>query len=314
MTGPGIALSRRFFQASLPLLNGRIPDIMACSAAGLAGEGSECLGVDDEISRDHDWGAAFCLWIPDDLLAAERERIENALAALPSTFEGYPVRMRPEARMGRVGPLPIRGFYRRFLGMDKAPSTWQEWRSIPEYHLCSCTNGEVFMDGGGEFTAMRNKLLAGYPEDVRRKKIASRCMIMAQAGQYNLPRALRRGETVTAMLAAARFSEAALSMAFLLERRFMPFYKWASRLAQGLSPLGCDTVNALRILARTSWDDPEQGMPAVEMIEELCTKTAEELRKQGLTVEPGNWLWALGPSVQRGVTDPELRRLNVMED
>ncbi|MBQ4615765.1 MAG: DUF4037 domain-containing protein [Mailhella sp.] len=314
MSGPGIALSRRFFQASLPFLNERLPDIMSRSAAGLAGEGSECLGVDDDISRDHDWGASFCLWIPDELLAAERDRIEKTLAELPAFFEGHPVRMKPEARGGRVGPLPLRGFYRRFLGMDGLPVTWQEWRKIPEYHLCSCTNGEVFMDAGGEFTAMRNKLLAGYPEDVRRKKIAARCMIMAQAGQYNLPRSLQRGDTVAAMLAAARFAEAALSMVFLLERRFMPFYKWAARLAQNLSPLGQDTANTLKVLSRTSWDAPEQGMPALEMIEKLCARTAEELRRQGLTSETGNWLWAIGPAIQKGVTDPELRRLNVMED
>ena len=314
MTENGLSLARRFFQASLPVLNARISDVMSRSAAGLVGEGSECLGVDDHISRDHDWGAAFCLWVPDELLASERDRIESAFALLPDTFEGYPVRMRPEARMGRVGPLPLRGFYRRFLGLDSAPVTWQEWRAIPEYHLCSCTNGAVFMDGSGEFTALREGLLKYYPEDVRRKKIAARCMIMAQAGQYNLPRALQRGETVTAMLAAARFSEAALSMAFLLNRRFMPFYKWAPRLAQSLPILGTATANILKKLAQTSWLDPAQGMPAIDAIESLCAAAVEELRRQGLTSEPGSWLWPLGPSVQRGVQDPELRRLNVMED
>ena len=314
MADSGLPLARRFFQASLPVLNERLPDIMARSAAGLVGEGSECLGVDDHISRDHDWGAAFCLWIPDELLAAERERIENAFALLPDSFEGHPVRMKPEARMGRVGPLPLRGFYRRFLGLDRAPESLQEWRSIPEYHLCSCTNGAVFMDASGEFSTIREALLRYYPEDIRRKKIASRCMVMAQAGQYNLARALRRGETITAMLAAARFAEAALSMAFLLNRRFMPFYKWAPRLALGLPILGTAAANTLKKLAQTSWDDPDQAVPAVDAIESLCAATAEELRRQGLATEPGSWLWPLGPSVQRGVKDPEIRRLNVMED
>ena len=314
MTENGLSLSKRFFHASLPLLNRHIPDVMARSAAGLVGEGSECLGVDDHISRDHDWGAAFCLWVPDELLAAERERIESAFALLPDTFEGFPVRMMPEARMGRVGPLPLRGFYRRFLGLDRAPATWREWRNIPEYHLCSCTNGAIFMDNSGEFTALREELLRYYPEDIRRKKIAARCMIMAQAGQYNLGRALQRGELVTAMLAASRFSEAALSMAFLLNRRFMPFYKWAPRLAQSLPILGTAAVSTLQKLARTSWDDPNLAMPAMEAIENLCSATADELRRQGLTSEPGSWLWPLGPSVQRGIQDPELRRLNVMED
>ena len=314
MTENGLALARRFFQASLPTLNEHIPDIMACSAAGLVGEGSECLGFDDAISRDHDWGAAFCLWIPDGLFASERERIEKALALLPASFEGHPVRMAPQLRMGRVGPLPLRGFYRRFLGIDRVPSTWQEWRAIPEYHLCSCTNGAVFMDGSGEFTAFRDALLAYYPEDIRLKKIAARCMVMAQAGQYNLARALQREETVTAMLAAARFSEAALSMAFLLNRRFMPFYKWAARMAKGLPLLGCETAETLQTLAHTAWDEPDRAVPAVEAVEALCASVADELRRQGLTAEPGSWLWPLGPSVQRNVNDPEVRRLNVMED
>ncbi|MBQ8664344.1 MAG: DUF4037 domain-containing protein [Mailhella sp.] len=314
MSESGLALSRRFFQASLPLLNDCLPDVMACAAAGLAGEGSECLGVDDAVSRDHDWGPAFCLWIPDELLLKERTRIEAAMALLPKSFEGFPVRMSPERRMGRVGPLPLRGFYRNFLGLDHAPQTWKEWRSIPEYHLCSCTNGAVFMDNLGEFSAMREALLAYYPEDVRRKKIAARCMVMAQTGQYNLPRALQRGELVTAMLAAARFAEAALSMAFLLNRRFMPFYKWTARLATDLPILGRETVDVARKLSRTAWDHEAQGMDAVGRIEELCAQVAEKLRSLGLTDEPGDWLWTLGPSVQKGIHDLELRRLNVMED
>ena len=75
MSSNGIDLSRRFFATVLPLLNERIPDVMTRSAAGLVGEGSECLGLDDEISRDHDWGPAFCLWVPDDLLRSELDRI-----------------------------------------------------------------------------------------------------------------------------------------------------------------------------------------------------------------------------------------------
>ena len=314
MSDSGLALSRRFFEASLPVLQEHIPDIMACSAAGLVGEGSECLGVDDGISRDHDWGAAFCLWIPDERFYAERERIEQAIACLPKYFEGHISRMPREHRIGRVGPMPIRGFYKRFLGMEHVPSTWQEWRSIPEYHLCSCTNGSVFMDSTGEFTAIRTALQAYYPEDVRLKKIAARCMIMAQTGQYNLARSLQREETVPAMLAAARFAEAALSMTFLLNRRFMPFYKWAARLAQDLPILGRETVDVLRRFSCTSWNDAEQGIPAVQAALQLCERVIQELHAQQLTDEEGNSLWDHGASVQLGIIEPELRSLNIMED
>ena len=149
---------------------------------------------------------------------------------------------------------------------------------------------------------------------MRRKKIAARCMIMAQAGQYNLPRCLQRGDLVAAMLAAARFSEAALSMAFLLSRRYMPFYKWAGRAAEDLPVLGRSTVDTLRVISRTAWSDETQGMAAVQAIEELCAQVARELETQGLCPYQGNWLWAAGPVVQMGVKEPELRRRNVMED
>jgi hypothetical protein len=170
------------------------------------------------------------------------------------------------------------------------------------------------MDNGGEFTRLREALLCYYPDDVRRKKIAARCMVMAQAGQYNLPRSLQRGETTAAMLAAARFAEAALSMAFLLNRRFMPFYKWAGRTAQRLPLLGQETTSVLRQLSCTPWNDLALAMPVLEAIEQLCMDVANELRRQDLTQEDGNWLWTIGPSIQMGASDPEIRRLNVMED
>ncbi len=310
----GLEISRQFFESVRPSLERNIPDVMARAAAGLVGEGSECLGFDDETSRDHDWGPAFCLWLPGEFLRESRARIEDALARLPREFLGFPSRMAPEARMGRVGPMSTEAFYLRFLGMERAPETWREWRAIPEYHLCSCTNGAVFMDNEGAFSAVRKALLAYYPEDVRLKKIAARCMVMAQTGQYNLPRSLSRGEVVPAMLAAARFAEAALSMVYLLNRRFMPFYKWAARGAEQLPVLGQDAVRLARQLASTGWDNAEQAEHASRGIEAFCARTAAELRAQDLAAASGDWLWALGPDVQMRVRDPEILRLNVMED
>ena len=111
------------------------PDIVAEAAtpAGMRAVAVKCLENGCSI---------VCLSIgafADERFYAERERIEQAIACLPKYFEGHISRMPREHRIGRVGPMPIRGFYKRFLGMEHIPSTWQEWRSIPEYHLCSCT-------------------------------------------------------------------------------------------------------------------------------------------------------------------------------
>ena len=314
MTGTGLDLARRFFTAVKPLLEERIPHIMERAAVGLVGEGSECFGFDDEISRDHDWGPAFCIWLPEAELAACSSRLEDVLEQLPKTFEGLPTRLSPERRGDRVGPQSIEGFYSHFTGLKTPPRNWREWRGIAEAALATCTNGEVFQDGAGIFSAHRTELLNFYPEDVLRKKIAARCMIMAQAGQYNLPRSLQRGEYGTVMLAAARFAEAALSIAFLLNRRPMPFYKWACRAARQLPRLGVEAANLTEQLSGTRWNDPTEGIPAINAIEAYCAGIASTLRNKNFASVPGDWLWTLGISVQQGIREPELRCLDVMRD
>lgn len=197
----GLELSRRYFEACLPLLQEQAGDILPLCAVGLAGEGSECLGFDDATSRDHDWGPGFCIWLSREDLARHRQRLEDVLRLLPGTFEGFPCRMTPERRMGRTGPMAMEDFYARFTGRDTPPSDWRHWLGMQEWGLATCTNGEVFFDGPGRFSAWRTTLLDYFPRDLHLKKMATRCMQMAQAGQYNLPRCLERGDSIGAMLA-----------------------------------------------------------------------------------------------------------------
>ncbi len=309
----GLELSRAYWErCALPLFRRELPALLERVAVGLVGEGSECFGFDDAVSQDHDWGPGFCLWLPE----GEWEQwpaVESLLARLPDVYEGFPARMAPERRMGRVGPLSIEGFYARFIGMPQPPQNWKQWRLIPEHFLAVSTNGAVFSDGLGAFTAFREALLAYYPEDVRLKKIAARCMGMAQAGQYNLLRSLKRGETATALLSAARFSEQALSMIFLLNRRYMPFYKWAHRGVSQLPVLGAEAASCVTALAGL---DLRQGArmesTAGELVESLCCAVAARLRAEGLSTADGDWLLEHGPSVQSRIETPELRRMPVM--
>ena len=306
----GLELARAFYARCRPLLEERVPDIMAQAAVGLVGEGSECLGCDDAISRDHDFGAAFCLWLPERVLAVESPRLEAALSALPTEFDGVPSRLVPQRRGGRVGPLGIETFY-GFFGVRSPALAVDEWLHIPEYHLCSCTNGAVFEDNLGEFSRWREALAAYYPRDVWLKKLAARCMQAAQAGQYNLPRALRRGDAVAAFLALGRFAEAALALVYLCNRRYMPFYKWAGLLAADLPTLGPEVCALVRQLAAR----PVQGAPVAEVcapIEEFCTQVARHLGTVGLSDRPGNWLWEHGLAVHCHISDRELGAMDIL--
>lgn len=307
----GMPLCRAFYeQYGAPLLEREVPDLAARVAVGLAGEGSDCFGFDDTLSRDHDWGPAFCLWLPEAELARDAPRLEAALAKLPPEFDGCAARMRPELRQGRVGPLSIEDFYARFTNLPRPPASWREWRLIPEHFLAVATNGQVFHDPSGRFTAHREALLAFYPEDVRRKKIAARLATLAQAGQYNLPRILRRGDAVAALLAAAEFSRQALSLVFLLNKRYMPFYKWAFRAAADLPLLGAEIRTGLDSLARRRAELSPRA--AADTVEELCARFAATLRAQGLSDADGDWLMPHAEAVQRTIATPELRSMPVL--
>ena len=283
-------------------------------AVGLAGEGSECLGFDDATSRDHDWGPGFCIWLSREDLARHRQRLEDVLRLLPGTFEGFPCRMTPERRMGRTGPLAMEDFYARFTGRDTPPSDWRHWLGMQEWGLATCTNGEVFFDGPGRFSTWRTTLLDYFPRDLHLKKMATRCMQMAQAGQYNLPRCLERGDSIGAMLALGRFSEAALSLACLLNRRYLPFYKWAWRTVQGLPRLGADMCAALQQAAAAPLTTEAGGQKAVAAVEDICALVAAELRRQGLSDEQDSWLWLHGPIVMRQVRTVEILRMDLLRD
>lgn len=308
----GLKLAREFYQVCQPILRAELAGIIDTAAVGLVGEGSECFGCDDAHSQDHDFGPAFCLWLPREVLLAEQPRIEAAFAKLPGEFMGFESRLAPQRRQGRVGPLSIEDFYAFFTGLDHAPATWQQWLAIPEYQLAACTNGEVFEDAGGAFTQWRTTLLAGYPRDVLLKKITARCMVMAQTGQYNLPRSLQRNDPVAAMLAAARFAEAALSFVFLCNRRYMPFYKWAGKLAGALPVLGPQVAQVLRVLALAPMQG-DQASEAAAAVEDFCTHAANHLRAVGLSSAPGNWLWEQGPQIMRHVKEPALLRMDMLQ-
>ncbi len=307
----GLELARRLYKERFaPLLESELGDLRPSMALGLVGEGSECFGYDDDISRDHDWGAAFCIWLPQELLERSAERLERALAQLPERFLGARVRMAPQLRVGRVGPLSLEGFYRRFLNVPGVPASLAEWRAVPEHYLAVATNGEVFEDGLGRFSEIRRGLLAFYPEDLRLKKIAARCVAASQAGQYNLPRMLARHDYAAVELCRGRFMEAFTSLVFLLHRRYAPFYKWAARAMAELSPLGAGLSATLGHLACLS--PVEHGHEDfAALVEDLCQRVADLLVEQGLSASRDPWLYEQGPAVQARIASEALRRMPV---
>ena len=100
----GLELSEQYFTAvGAPMIREQFPDYEARIAAGLVGMGSECFGFDDEISRDHDWGPTFCLWLTTEDYAAIGTELQDAFNKLPGSFGGFGPREESAWGRGRTG-------------------------------------------------------------------------------------------------------------------------------------------------------------------------------------------------------------------
>ncbi|MDR2006414.1 MAG: DUF4037 domain-containing protein [Acidaminococcales bacterium] len=306
----GLELARRYYESmGAEMIRLRFPSYQDRIAAGLAGEGSECFGFDDEISQDHDWGPGFCLWLADGDFAEIGAELQASYDALDPTPLGYAGRKNTPEAAGRVGVLRTGDFYRKFIGLARSPASLAEWRRIQEYFLAQATNGAVFHDPLGDFSRIRESLLEFYPEDIRVKKIAARAAVMAQTGQYNYPRCVRRNELVAALATLSEFAGKTCSMLHLLNKRYTPFYKWMHRSVLGLPRLReCyDLLLALcgNEIAREKRQDT---------IEKICGCVLRELREQGLTHLKSDFLLDHCPAIIAHIGDKELRSSHIMID
>lgn len=277
-------------------------------AVGLCGEGSECFGYDDTISMDHDFEAGFCMWLLPEDEEKVGFRLYRAYEKLPKEFMGISKKAQSFGGAGRRGVSTIPEFYERFTGNGGVPETLEQWLYTPEYALACAVNGSVFRDDLGEFSRIRAELKKGLPEDVRRKKIAAKAALMAQAGQYNYMRCLRHGEKGAARIALFQFVQEGIAMVFLLNRRYMPYYKWSFRAIRELQILP-DVGRRLETLLESREGEKETA----EEIEQICQMIILELKRQGLT--GGNWdyLEPHAMEVMERISDGRLRNLHVMD-
>ena len=101
----GIELSRAFFeQYGRKMIENEFSEYADRIAAGLVGQGSERYGFDDEISRDHDNCAGFCLWISKE----DDEKFGFELARAYRHLAGE--YMGKHQRKHSVLPFKIRGY------------------------------------------------------------------------------------------------------------------------------------------------------------------------------------------------------------
>ncbi|MFD7024635.1 DUF4037 domain-containing protein [Promicromonospora sukumoe] len=256
----GTELARAYWSDVVrPVLDRELPDLPR--AAARLGSGSDVLGLDDDTSRDHDWGLRLTLLVPADRV---RETDDVLAAALPASYQGlptaFPVTWDPTVRHRVEVAAPVE-FVRSRTGLDVGGDLGvADWLSLTGQAVLEVTAGPVFEDGPGALTALRERL-AWYPHDVWVHVLAAEWTRVGQELPF-VGRTGQRGDDLGSRLLAARLVTALVRLGFLLERRWPPYPKWAGTLF-GRLPVASSAGEPLaEALAAGTWQERDAALRA----------------------------------------------------
>ncbi|MGD8544713.1 MAG: DUF4037 domain-containing protein, partial [Candidatus Bathyarchaeota archaeon] len=176
---PGLRLSELFYKEVVsPILKAEFPNLKY--SAGLIGPGSEVLGFDNPLSRDHHWGPRMLLFLSENDYKEKKERIWRVLSKnLPCEFMEYSTNFGEPDKFGvqllektesgpvnhRVDIFTMKSFFKERLDFDSNNEIKvKDWLNFPENELASIVNGKVFHDDLG-LKRIRQKF-EYYPRDV----------------------------------------------------------------------------------------------------------------------------------------------------
>lgn len=307
----GLELSRKYYEAyGEPMLRENFAEIMPHIAVGLVGQGSECMGYDDDLSKDHDFEPGFSIFLPGEDMVDRRTEflLERAYSKLPKEFEGFGKNGLKPAGGPRHGVVRREEFLVRTIGKATDTLTVSEWFAIPEQSLLEVCDGELFYDGDGAFTRIRERI--GYmPEPIRLKKLAACLLMMSQTGQYNYQRLVERGDEKGAQLCLIEFEKQARHAAFLINGRYMPYYKWSYRALSELPVLSELSDRLYRLIA--TGNTPAEAPAKLETVEDIAARIICELQDQNLTDAVCADLQKHAFSVNDHIADGTIRNMDI---
>jgi hypothetical protein len=254
----GAELSRLYYEHLVgPALDARWPGLPR--AAGRWGSGSDVLGLDDAVSRDHDWGLRLNLLVSADIAAHVDAYLEETL---PESFEGlhtrFPTTWDAERRH-RVQVEDVASFVHSRTGVDlRDPLAIDDWLMLTGQAVLEVTAGPVFVDTDGALTAARADL-RWYPDDVWTYVVAADWARLAQ----ELPlvgRTAERGDDLGSRIITARLAEVATHLAHLIDRRWPPYSKWLGTSLTRLPRAHVVAEPLARTLTRADWRAREDGL------------------------------------------------------
>ena len=269
---PGLALSKAYYHEIIrPILSKDHPQLTY--SAGLIGFGSDVIGLDTAMSRDHMWGPRMVLFLPAENFEDQKNAIDQTLQnKLPHSFQGYPtsfgkpdavgVRLFEEKNAGPVYHLieitTITSYFDYQLGAER----WQnpnpaDWLTFSEHILLSLTTGEIFHDELG-LESIRKKLYY-YPHDIWLYQMAAAWSQIAQEEPF-VGRTGTVGDDLGSAILTARLVNVCMRLAFLQEKQYAPYSKWFGSAFQRLKSANTLLEPMQAALSANNWQNREKQL------------------------------------------------------
>lgn len=268
----GLELSELLYKEVVqPILKIKFPKLTY--GAALLGSGSEVLGFDDHVSRDHHWGPRLQLFLKKKDYQTNVNTLKKVFSKeLPYTFRGYSTNWSapdPEDSMNQFlvsiteGPInhrieifTVQSYLQNSLAIDSLNLSDVDWLLLPEQGLREFISGKVFHDSAGELTQAR-KTLQYYPDNVWRFKLLAEWEHIGQELAF-VGRTGSRGDDLGSRLESTRLVRYIMRLSYLLHKKYPLYPKW---FAMGFRELPISTKlepTLLRILKEERWRKREE--------------------------------------------------------
>ena len=287
----GLEIAKDFFlNWGMPFLEEEFPQLTERIAAGRFA-GSDVLGADDPLSRDHNWGPQFSLFLSENDFDRFGEQLSERMNNnAPSRWKGYWVEGAGDKHV-LVENVPH--WIQEKIGFVKLPQSDTDWNIIVRHRgvggtvearesaLYYLKHGALWLNNNEEFALWR-KVLEKYPESVWYARLTEECFRLWQYGQYNfIQRVAKRGDPIAISMCLGKFVEGVMRMMLLLHGNYTPYWKW---LAHEFRKLDCASHYAPLLESLLgSADTIEQA----EIVEKICHAIYQELLSLGVVTGQG---------------------------
>lgn len=270
---PSLELSRLLYKEQIePLMAARFPGLRY--AAATMGMCSEILGLDDEVSKDHEWGPRVQLLLREQ----DHERYAKDLAAafreiFPSTFHGLDMMWRQprvdvhdtrEKALYHVWAGTVSSALGFCGGLEALPLQDTDWLAVSEQHLLEFTSGVVYRDDVGELTQAREQL-AYYPDGVLRFLLTCEWNAVG-SDWFPIGRIGFRGDSLGLRLQASKVANHLMRLAYMVSRTYAPYKKWFGTLFRRLPVAQVLEPVLMNLLQEADWQAMEEKICAAASI------------------------------------------------